>query len=62
MNISTDSIKTYWGDDKKWKKMLSEVRPDIVFISTDWNSHGKMAVETMKSGAPTTGIFNFPFR
>ena len=51
MNISTDSIKTYWGNDKKWKKMLSEVRPDIVFISTDWNSHGEMAVETMKNGA-----------
>ena len=51
MNISTDSIKTYWGDDKKWKIMLKEVRPDIVFISTDWNSHGVMAVETMKNGA-----------
>ena len=28
--------------------MLSEVKPDIVFISTDWNSHGKMAIESMK--------------
>ena len=51
MNISTDLIKTYWGNEKKWKSMLSEVKPDIVFISTDWNSHGKMAIESMKKGA-----------
>ena len=51
MNISTEIIKTYWGDDQKWKIMLNEVKPDIVFISTDWNSHGKMAVESMKNGA-----------
>ena len=50
MNISTDLIKTYWGNEKKWKSMLSEVKPDIVFISTDWNSHGKMAIESMKKG------------
>ena len=51
MNISTDLIKTYSGNEKKWKSMLSEVKPDIVFISTDWNSHGKMAIESMKKGA-----------
>ena len=51
MSISTKLIKTYWGDDQKWKIMLNEVKPDIVFISTDWNSHGKMAVESMKNGA-----------
>jgi predicted dehydrogenase len=31
--------------------MLNEVKPDIVFISTDWNSHGEMAIETMKNNA-----------
>ena len=37
--------------ENKWKTMLNEVKPDIVFISTDWNSHGEMAIETMKNNA-----------
>ena len=28
--------------------MLDEVKPDIVFISTNWNTHAPMAVESMK--------------
>ena len=46
-----DKINTYWGGENKWKTMLKEVRPDIVFISTNWKNHGVMAVETMKNNA-----------
>ena len=52
LNKPVDKIKTYWGGKNKWKTMLNEVKPDIVFISTDWNSHGEMAIETMKNNAP----------
>ena len=51
LNKPVDKIKTYWGGENKWKTMLNEVKPDIVFISTDWNSHGEMAIETMKNNA-----------
>ncbi|MEK9755813.1 MAG: Gfo/Idh/MocA family oxidoreductase [Bacteroidota bacterium] len=51
LNRQTKNIKTYFGDKDKWKLLLEEVKPDIVFISTNWNNHGIMAVETMKSGA-----------
>jgi len=46
-------IKTYFGTDHQWKTMLKEVRPDAVFISTDWNNHAPMAIEAMKKGAHT---------
>ena len=51
LNKPTKKIKTYWGNENKWKTMLKDVKPDIVFISTNWNSHGEMAVETMKNYA-----------
>jgi len=51
LNKPTKKIKTYWGNENKWKTMLKDVKPDIVFISTDWNSHGEMAIETMKNYA-----------
>lgn len=48
---SLDNLKKYWGDEDKWKLMLDEVKPDVVFISTNWNSHAPMAIESMKKGA-----------
>ena len=51
LNQPTDKIKTYWGSENKWKLMLKEVKPDIVFISTNWKNHGVMAVQTMKNNA-----------
>ena len=51
LNKPTKKIKTYWGNENKWKTMLKDVKPDIVFISTNWNNHGEMAVETMKNYA-----------
>jgi len=45
------NLKKYWGDEDKWKLMLDEVKPDVVFISTNWNNHAPMAIESMKKGA-----------
>ncbi len=49
-SVSTD-IKLYWGDENKWKVMLKEVKPDIVFISTNWKNHAPMVIQTMLDGA-----------
>ena len=45
------NISLYWGSENKWKTMLKEIKPDVVFIATNWNNHAKMAIETMKNGA-----------
>ena len=50
-NSNTSNVKTYWGDKNKWKIMLKEMRPDIVFISTNWNNHAPMAIQSMIDGA-----------
>ena len=44
-------IKTYYGDELGWQRMLQEVKPDIVFIATNWKNHAPMAIEAMKQGA-----------
>ncbi len=41
----------YFGDPEKWKNMLEEVKPDVVFIATDWGNHAPMAIEAMNQGA-----------
>lgn len=46
-------VATYWGDENKWKVMLQEVKPDVVFIATNWTNHAPMAIESMKQGAHT---------
>ena len=46
---TTINIKTYWGNENKWKQMLKETDADIVIISTNWNNHGIMAIESMKN-------------
>ena len=43
-------VATYWGDENQWKIMLQEVKPDVVFISTNWSNHAPMAIESMKQG------------
>lgn len=45
------NIATYWGGEQLWKKMLEEVKPDVVFIATNWNNHAPMAIEAMNQGA-----------
>jgi predicted dehydrogenase len=44
-------IAHYWGDENKWKLMLQEVKPDVVFIATNWLNHAPMAIEAMNQGA-----------
>jgi predicted dehydrogenase len=45
------NIKLYYGDENKWKLMLEEVKPDVVFIATNWGNHAPMVIQAMKSGA-----------
>jgi predicted dehydrogenase len=45
------NIKIYHGGEDRWKVMLKEVKPDVVFIATNWQNHAPMAIEVMKSGA-----------
>jgi predicted dehydrogenase len=45
------NIAPYSGGEHEWKKMLAEVKPDAVFIATNWGNHAPMAIETMKQGA-----------
>ncbi|MFT5885954.1 MAG: putative dehydrogenase [Arcticibacterium sp.] len=45
------NIKRYHGDENKWKQMLVDVKPDVVFIATNWKNHAPMAIEAMKKGA-----------
>ena len=46
-----EDIKLYHGSEEKWKLMLEEVKPDVVFICTNWKNHAPMAIEAMKKGA-----------
>jgi predicted dehydrogenase len=50
-NSNSNDVKLYWGDENKWKDMLKEVKPDIVFISTNWKNHAPMVIQSMKDGA-----------
>ena len=33
------NIAKYHGSETNWKKMLKDVRPDVVIISTNWDEH-----------------------
>ena len=44
-------VKTYWGDENRWREMLEEVASDVVFISTNWTNHAPMAIASMENGA-----------
>ena len=44
-------VALYHGDENKWKQMLEDVKPDAVFIATNWKNHAPMAIEAMKQGA-----------
>lgn len=46
-----NDIALYHGGEDLWKKMLSEVKPDAVFICTPWRYHAPMCIEAMKQGA-----------
>jgi predicted dehydrogenase len=44
-------IAIYHSDENAWRKMLAEVKPDIVFIATNWKNHAPMAIEAMNKGS-----------
>ena len=46
-----NEIAMYYGGENKWKLMLKEIKPDAVFISTNWDNHAPMVIEAMNSGA-----------
>ncbi len=46
-----NNVKLYYGHEDRWKLMLDEVKPDVVFIATNWNNHAPMAIESMNKGA-----------
>ena len=48
-------IKLYSGDENQWRTMLKEVRPDVVFIATNWTNHAPMAIASMEAGAHACG-------
>ena len=45
------NIKLYYGSEDRWQLMLDEVKPDVVFISTNWKTHAPMAIMSMNKGA-----------
>ena len=49
--VRHNNIAEYYRGEEKWKLMLKEVKPDVVFICTNWKNHAPMAIETMKMGA-----------
>src|SRR5690606_15333789 len=44
-------VALYYGDENKWRTMLDEVKPDVVFVITNWKNHAPMVIESMKKGA-----------
>lgn len=44
-------VATYHGDENLWKVMLAEVKPDVVFVATNWANHAPMAIAAMEGGA-----------
>ena len=48
---SEESIKGYWGKDNLWIEMIKETKPDLVFISTNWDNHAPMAIKSMELGS-----------
>jgi len=44
-------VALYYGDESKWRTMLDEVKPDVVFVVTNWKNHAPMCIEAMRKGA-----------
>ena len=41
----------YSGDKDAYLRMLEEVKPDAVIISTNWETHAQIAIDAMEHGA-----------
>ena len=44
-------VALYYGGEHEWRRMLQEVRPDVVFVATNWANHAPMAIGAMEAGA-----------
>jgi len=45
------NVKVYAGDKNIYKKMLAELKPDLVYVVTPWDLHAPMAIDAMNAGA-----------
>lgn len=45
------AVAGYHGEEERWRVMLEEVKPDVVFIATNWHNHAPMAIAAMNQGA-----------
>jgi predicted dehydrogenase len=45
------SPKLYYGEPNAWRTMLTETKPDAVFIATPWELHAPMGIAAMRAGA-----------
>lgn len=45
------NVKLYTGDKHAYKKMLTETKPDLVYVVTPWEWHAPMAIDAMNAGA-----------
>ena len=45
------SVAPYSGEAEAWRRMLAEVRPDVVFVATNWTNHAPMAIASLEAGA-----------
>ena len=45
------NIKLYHSGENDWINMLKELKPDAVFISTNWDNHAPMVLESMERGS-----------
>ncbi|WP_346186951.1 Gfo/Idh/MocA family protein [Rubritalea halochordaticola] len=45
------NVKLYTGDKHAYKKMLAELKPDLVYVITPWEWHAPMAIDAMNAGA-----------
>ncbi len=50
-NSRHKNIKIYHSNENHWIKMIQEVKPDAVFISTNWENHAPMVIKAMELGS-----------
>ncbi len=45
------AVKAYHGGEHAYRRMLTETKPDAVWIATPWQDHAPMAIDVMNAGA-----------
>ena len=44
-------VKAFHGNEHAYRRMLTETKPDAVWVATPWQSHAAIALDTMNAGA-----------